>query len=208
MEEDSGPPIMEAEHYYTEEPKSKYVPYFIRARILGFDLVFKSASGVFSATEIDSASKLLIEKADIPTHSRILDLGCGYGMIGIVAAKSCPTCEVILTDINKRAVKLAKENILLNRVGNAEARQGDIYESVQDGKFDVILLNPPMVAGRDVVMRMIKQAPNYLNKQGSLQIVARKTKGGQFLFDEMKKLFKEVKVLAKSGGFWVVKGIM
>ncbi len=199
---------MEEEHYYVEEPKSKYVEHVIRARILNFDLIFKSASGIFSATEIDTASKLLIESAEIPTHSRILDLGCGYGMIGIVAAKSCPTCYVILTDINRRAVKLAKENILLNRVGHAEVRQGDIYESVQDGKFDVILLNPPMVAGRDIVMRMIKQAPNYLNKNGSLQIVANKNKGGKFLFDEMKKIFKDVKVLKKSGGFWVVKGEM
>jgi 16S rRNA G1207 methylase RsmC len=199
---------MEEEHYYVEEPKSKYVEHIIRARILNFDLIFKSASGIFSATEIDRASKLLIESAEIPTHSRILDLGCGYGMIGIVAAKSCPTCYVILTDINRRAVKLAKENILLNRVGNAEVRQGDIYESVQDGKFDAILLNPPMVAGRDIVMRMIKQAPNYLNKNGSLQIVANKNKGGKFLFDEMKKIFKDVKVLKKSGGFWVVKGEM
>ena len=198
---------MEAEHYYVEEPKSKYVEHIIRARIKNFDLIFKSASGIFSATEIDSASKLLIEKAEIPTHSRILDLGCGYGMIGIVAAKSCPTCYVILTDINKRAVKLAKENILLNRVGNAEARQGDIYESVQDGKFDVILLNPPMAAGRDIVLRMITKAPDYLNKYGSLQIVANKNKGGKILFDEMKKLFSEIKVLAKSGGFWVVKGV-
>jgi 16S rRNA G1207 methylase RsmC len=199
---------MEEEHYYTEEPKSKYVPYFIRARILDFDLVFKSASGIFSATEIDRASKLLIEKAEILTHSQILDLGCGYGMIGIVAAKNCPTCHVVLTDINKRAVKLAKENILLNRVGNAEARQGDMYESVQDGKFDVILLNPPMAAGRDVVMRMLRESPKYLNKQGSLQIVANKNKGGKVLFDEMKTLFKEINVLAKSGGFWVVKGVM
>jgi 16S rRNA G1207 methylase RsmC len=198
---------MEEEHYYTEEPKAKYIEHMIGARIKNFDLIFKSASGIFSATEIDSASKLLIEKAEIPTHSRILDLGCGYGMIGIVAAKSCPTCYVILTDINKRAVKLAKENILLNRVGNAEARQGDIYESVQDGKFDVILLNPPMAAGRDIVLRMITKAPDYLNKYGSLQIVANKNKGGKILFDEMKKLFSEIKVLAKSGGFWVVKGV-
>ena len=199
---------MEEEHYYIEEPKSKYVEYMIKARVKNFDLIFKSASGVFSAREIDSASKLLIENAEIPTHSRILDLGCGYGMLGIVAAKSCPTCYIIMTDINKRAVKLAKENLLLNRVGNAEVRQGDVYESVQDGKFDVILLNPPMAAGRDIVLRMIKQAPNYLNKGGSLQIVANKNKGGQFLFNEMKKLFSEVKVLKKSGGFWVVKGTL
>jgi len=65
-----------------------------------------------------------------------------------------------------------------------------------------------MAAGRDIVLKMIKQAPNYLNKGGSLQIVANKNKGGQFLFNEMKKLFSEVKVLKKSGGFWVVKGTL
>ncbi|MCX6774700.1 MAG: methyltransferase, partial [DPANN group archaeon] len=73
-------------------------------------------------------------------------------------------------------------------------------------KFDLILLNPPMTAGREIVMRMIKGAPEHLNKGGSLQIVARKSKGGEVLFAEMKKLFSEVSVLAKSGGFWVVKG--
>lgn len=196
----------ENEHYYTEEPKSKYVPYFIRTRILDFDLVFKSASGIFSAREIDKASLLLINNAEVHAHSKVLDLGCGYGMLGIVAAKSCPTCQVVLTDINKRAVKLAKENILLNRVGNAEARQGNIYGSVKDEKFDVILLNPPIVAGRKIVLDMIKNAPKHLSSKGSLQIVANKNKGGQFLFDEMKKIFKSVKVLKKSGGFWVVKG--
>ncbi|HKZ49746.1 MAG TPA: methyltransferase [Candidatus Nanoarchaeia archaeon] len=197
---------MEEEHYYTEEPKSRYREHEIKARIRNFDLYLKSASGVFSLKEIDSASKLLIEKAELPKSGRILDLGCGYGAIGIVAAKACPGCDVILTDINRRAVKLAIENVLLNRV-NAEVRQGSIYEPVKGEKFDVILLNPPIVAGRDIVLSMIRQAPAHLNKNGSLQIVARKTKGGEFLFKEMKKIFSEVKVLAKSGGFWVVKGV-
>jgi 16S rRNA G1207 methylase RsmC len=197
----------ELEHYYVENPKVKYKEYIIKTKIKNFDLIFKSASGVFSALKVDKASKLLIENAEIPQHSKVLDLGCGYGLLGIVAAKSCPTCYIILTDINKRAVKLAKENILLNRIGNAEARQGNLYEAVQDEKFDVILLNPPMAAGRKLCLKMISEAPKYLNQGGSLQIVANKNKGGKFLFDEMEKLFKEVKVLKKSGGFWVVKGV-
>ncbi|MEM2874019.1 MAG: methyltransferase [Candidatus Nanoarchaeia archaeon] len=198
---------MKAEHYYAEKPKTKYVKYMIRDRIRGFDVIFKSASGVFSAKKIDKASQLLIEKADLPTEGgRLLDLGCGYGVLGIVAAKACPQCEVVLTDINKRAVKLAKENVLLNRV-RAKVKQGNGYAAVEGEKFDIILLNPPMAAGRDIVLKLIREAPHHLNPGGSLQIVARKTKGGQFLFDEMKKLFLEVKVLAKSGGFWVVKGV-
>jgi len=197
----------ELEHYYVENPKSKYVEHTILAKIGRFDLTFKSASGVFSSREIDGASKLLIEKAELPHSGKILDLGCGYGMIGIVAAKACKDCFVVLTDINKRAVKLAHRNLKLNKVKNAEVRQGNVYESVKGEKFDTILLNPPITAGRKVVMQMLTEAPEYLNKGGSLQIVARKTKGGEFLFGEMEKIFSETKVLAKSGGFWVVKGV-
>ena len=116
---------MDIEHYYVENPKVKYSEYFIRDRIKDFDLIFKSASGVFSAREIDKASRLLIEKADLPKSGKILDLGCGYGMIGIVAAKVCPDCLVILTDINNRAVKLAKDNLKQNKIRNAEA--GEIF---------------------------------------------------------------------------------
>lgn len=199
--------IMEDEHYYVEEPKARYVEHLIRAKILGFDLVFKSASGIFSAREIDKASQLLIENAELPKEGKILDLGCGYGMIGIVAAKACPNCKIILTDINRRATDLAIRNLKRNKIKNAEVQQGNLYGPVANEKFDAILLNPPMAAGRKVVMQMISEAPNYLNKAGSLQIVARKTKGGEFLFNEMKKIFSEVIVLAKSGGFWVVKGL-
>jgi 16S rRNA G1207 methylase RsmC len=112
----------------------------------------------------------------------------------------------VLTDINRRAVTIARKNVSLNRV-NADVRQGNIYSAVEGEKFDAILMNPPMAAGRDIVLRMILEAPEHLNKGGSLQIVARKTKGGEFLFKEMKSLFREVKALKKSGGFWVVKGI-
>ena len=197
----------ENDYYYTEEPKSTYREHTIEAHIRDFDLTFKSASGIFASRDIDTASKLLIEKAELPKEGKILDLGCSYGMLGIVAAKACPNCSVILTDINRRATALATENLRQNYVKNAEVRQGDVYVPVKGEKFDLILLNPPMTAGREVVMRMIKGAPEHLNKGGSLQIVARKSKGGEFLFEEMKKLFSEVRVLAKSGGFWVVKGI-
>ncbi|MEM4248478.1 MAG: methyltransferase [Candidatus Nanoarchaeia archaeon] len=195
------------EHYYVENPKSKYFEYAIKAKICGFDFTFKSASGIFSAREVDRASKLLIEKANLPKSGKILDLGCGYGLIGIVAAKLCPRCTVVLTDINKRAVKAAIDSLKLNRIRNAEVRQGNVYEPVSNEKFDVILLNPPMAAGRKLVMKMISEAPKHLNNGGSLQIVARKNKGGEFLFKEMDKIFGKTEVLAKSGGFWVVKGV-
>jgi 16S rRNA G1207 methylase RsmC len=104
-------------------------------------------------------------------------------------------------------VKVAIDSLKLNRIKNAEVRQGNVYEPVSNEKFDAILLNPPMAAGRKLVMKMLDEAPNYLNKNGSLQIVARKNKGGEFLFKEMDKIFGKTEVLAKSGGFWVYKGV-
>ncbi|MEM4714354.1 MAG: class I SAM-dependent methyltransferase [Candidatus Nanoarchaeia archaeon] len=193
------------EHYYVKKPKVKYREILIKEKIRGGNFIFKSAPGIFSAKKVDSASKLLAEKCELPEMGQILDLGCGYGVLGISAAKLKPKSKVILTDINKRAVALAKKNLRLNNIKNAEARQGNLYEPVKEEKFDTILLNPPFSAGRDLVLKMINDAPNYLNKKGTLQIVARKTKGGKFLLEEMKKIFSRVEVLAKKGGFWVIK---
>ncbi|MEM2954608.1 MAG: class I SAM-dependent methyltransferase [Candidatus Nanoarchaeia archaeon] len=193
------------EHYYVKKPKVKYREILIKEKIRGVNFIFKSAPGIFSAKKVDSASKLLAEKCELPEIGQILDLGCGYGVLGISAAKLKPKSKVILTDINKRAVALAKKNLRLNNIKNAEVRQGNLYEPVKEEKFDTILLNPPFSAGRDLVLKMINDAPNYLNKKGTLQIVARKTKGGKFLLEEMKKIFSRVEVLAKKGGFWVIK---
>lgn len=195
-----------AEHYYTESPKAKYVEYLIKTTIANFNLLFKSASGVFSAREIDKASKLLAEKSKLPEEGKILDLGCGYGMIGIAAAKRSPKSKIILIDINKRATKLAIENVKMNRIKNAEVRQGNLYEPVADEKFDAILLNPPMAAGRKLCLQMIDQSIEHLNKGGSLQVVARHKKGGAVLFEDMKKIFSKTETLAKKGGFRVYKG--
>ncbi len=192
------------EHYYIEKPKAEFRKYLIKDTLRGFELTFNSASGVFSATQIDNGTRVLIENMQI--KGNVLDLGCGYGAVGIVAAKLCPKCQVILTDINRRAVMLAKQNLKLNKIKNAEVRKGNLYTPVKDEKFDVILLNPPMSAGRKLCLEMIHKAPKYLKSKGSLQIVAKKNKGGEFLFKEMDKIFKRTEVLAKKTGFWVYKG--
>ncbi|MBI2041377.1 MAG: class I SAM-dependent methyltransferase [DPANN group archaeon] len=198
---------MKFEHYYAENPKSKYFEYELEDfKIRGIELKLKSAPGVFSAKEVDTASELLASVMQLPKSGQILDLGCGYGLLGLAAAKLSPKAKVILVDINKRAVDLAQKNIKLNKIKNAEARQGNAYGPVEGEVFDAILLNPPMVAGRKIVLHMIEHAVTHLKPKGSLQIVARKSKGGEYLFNKMKIIFSKVEVLARSGGFWVVKG--
>ncbi len=197
----------EIEHYYTESPKSKYFEYELEdLKIRGVEVKLRSATGLFSSKEVDFASEVLVNNMQVPNNGQILDLGCGYGFIGLTAAKLAPKAKIILTDINRRAVELTKKNIKLNKIKNAGARQGNAYEPVEGETFDVILLNPPMVAGRKVVLHMIEHGVTHLKPKGSLQIVARKSKGGEYLFNKMKTIFSKVEVLAKSGGFWVVKG--
>ncbi len=198
---------IETEHYYTESPKSKYFEYELEdLKIRGVEIKLRSATGLFSSKEIDFASEVLVNNMQLPKTGQILDLGCGYGFIGLTAAKLALKAKVILTDINRRAVDLTKKNIKLNKLKNAEARQGNAFEPVEGETFDVILLNPPMVAGRKIVLHMIEHSITHLRPKGSLQIVARKSKGGEYLFNRMKTSFSRIDVLAKSGGFWVVKG--
>ena len=199
--------LPEADHYYAENPKSKYYEFELEdLKIRGVEVKIKSAPGIFSVKEVDFASELLAQNMQLPKTGQILDLGCGYGVIGLTAAKLSPNAKVILTDINRRAVDLTKKNIKLNKLKNAEARQGNAYEPVEGETFDAILLNPPMVAGRKIVLHMVEHAVTHLKPKGSLQIVARKSKGGEYLFNKMKTIFSKVDVLARSGGFWVVKG--
>jgi len=135
-------------HYYEKKQTSELRKEKIHANILGNSLEFFTGSGVFSKSGIDKGSMLLANSAIIKENWKVLDLGCGYGVIGIAIAKAFPSSNVLLIDINKRAASLAKKNIELNNVVNATAMQGDIFEIFKtkesaDTIFNTILLNPP-----------------------------------------------------------------
>ncbi len=131
----------QSEHYYTEKPTSNPKLGIIKTRLKGERFEFLTSSGVFSKRDIDKGTRLLIENMVINDGDCVLDIGCGYGPIGIVAAKN-PKTKVLLTEINKRAVKLTKENVKLNDVNtNAAVRQGSLYEPVEHEKFNAIICN-------------------------------------------------------------------
>lgn len=189
-------------HYYSSKQEGPLRLRIIKVVLRGNALEFSTGSGVFSVRSVDKGSKLLIEKSEIQDGWRILDLGSGYGPVGIAVAKAFPNAEVLLTDINQRAVKLARKNIKDNKVTNAKSVSGDRYAKVQ-GLFDAILLNPPQSAGKDVCFSMIDEAPNFLKPGGMLQIVARHQKGGKTLSSHMEEVFGNLETLAKSGGYRV-----
>ncbi len=171
--------------------------------IRGVTVEFETAPGIFSYDRVDRGTKLLLEVAEIPSEGIVLDLGCGYGVIGITLAKINPRLKVYMVDINREAVKLARRNAKRNRVDDrVVVLLGDLYEPVKDMKFNAIYSNPPLAAGMDTVRRIITEAPQHLESKGTLQLVVRK--GVEAVKKCMKETFGNVEVLASKWGYKVL----
>ena len=195
-----------AEHYYSERPKSQPRLGLLRCRLRGHDFEFLTASGVFSYKRIDTGTRLLIESMSLPDGGAALDLGCGYGPIGIAAAKLKPQLRVWMTDVNQRAIALAEDNARRNGVENVRILMGSLYEPMEGLSFDVILTNPPISAGiRKAVEPIIEGATMHLKPKGSLQVVVRTTKGGGILATLLRRYFGGFDVVARGGGYRVLK---
>jgi len=188
------------EHYYSENPSSKLKTRQISVIIRNQHVALTLVSGTFSAKKVDKGSLVLADYMKVNENDTVLDLGCGIGVIGLVASKLTKN-SVILTDINTRAVEMAEKNT--QGISNISILQGNLYEPVKDRKFDVILINVPQNAGRDICSSMIVQAKGHLNKNGSLQIVERHNRGGKFFEDLMQETFGNLEILAKKAGYWV-----
>lgn len=189
------------EHYYSEQQKSLLKIRKIKQKIRGIDFEFYTASGVFSKDKVDKGTLILADNMLIEKNSKVLDIGCGIGVLGIVTAKLY-NAKVVMTDINKRAFMLAKKNLKLNNV-KAEVYQGNLFEQIKDINFDTILSNPPQTAGKDICFKLIEQSKNHLINNGTLHLVARHNKGGETLTKKMEGVFGNVEVIAKKAGYWV-----
>ena len=152
------------EHYYSEQQKSFLKIKKIGQKIRNADFEFCTSSGVFSKEKIDKGTLILAENMQIAKNSNVLDIGCGIGVLGIVAAKLF-NANVVMGDINKRAVMLARKNITLNNV-KAEVLHGNLYEKLNKNDFDVILSNPPQTAGKELCFKLIEESKNYLKYNG------------------------------------------
>lgn len=189
----------EFEHYYTEEPTSKLK---VREVVLtlknGHTYKFKTPTGVYSYGAIDKATEILINHLN-PVSGRVLDIGCGYGVIGIVLKKENPSIDLCMSDINKRAVEFAKINAKDNNV-EADIRQGHLYKPWQGEMFDHIVSNPPIVAGKSVWMELVRGAFEHLKVGGTLQLVAYHNKGGERIRNYMREIFGNAEDIWKEGG--------
>ena len=164
------------------------------------ETVFACDRGVFSKGEIDEGTRILLEALP-PLKGRVLDLGCGWGPVGITLGKLYPEISVLMSDVNQRAVELAKTNIIKNGLKNAKAVVSDGFEQLE-GTFDCIITNPPIRAGKQTIYRLFDDAIKHLNPGGSLFIVIRRQQGAE---SALKHLGEYARVLEQKKGFWVIE---
>jgi 16S rRNA (guanine1207-N2)-methyltransferase len=190
-------------HYFTAHPKSKAKLGIVSTYLCGRPFEFLTASGVFSKKRVDLGTRLLIESMVLPEKGYVLDIGCGYGAVGIVAASSNPNLRVVMVDVNERAVWLAKQNIQRNNVSNVEVRRGHLYEPIKGLTFNCVLSNPPVSAGIETVKAIIAEAPKHMTNKARFQMVVKSKIGGKRLKMLLEEAFGNTEILARKSGYRV-----
>ncbi|CAG7656732.1 class I SAM-dependent methyltransferase [Paenibacillus allorhizosphaerae] len=194
-----------SEHYYSQKPSTAHDQHTIEETMIGRTFTFTTDAGVFSKRGIDYGSKLLIETVSLPDQARVLDVGCGYGPIGLAAAVLAGKGMVTMVDINERAIELAKHNAKRNQITNVEILQSDLLEQVTGRTFDAVLTNPPIRAGKETVHRIFEQAHEVLVPGGALWIVIQKKQGAPSAVKKLESLFSEVVEVERDKGYWILK---
>ncbi len=203
MADDDAPA---AEQYFAEQPHARSVRIERRFLYRGELLSFVVDSGIFASHGLDPGTALLIENLSLRRTDRVLDLGCGWGAVGVAAAKSATEGRVLLTDVNRRAARLARENLEKNRVRNAEVRVGSLFEPIEGEVFDVIATNPPFHAGRELVLRFLSEAPTHLVPGGRLLLVGKGSQGIRFYQGWLEEHWPgPVAVLGRGSGYRVLE---
>lgn len=181
-------------HYYTNNVNAHSDERSFDYKLRGYNFKFTTDVGVFSKKEVDFGSRLLIESFIIPEiDGNILDVGCGYGPIGLSLAKSYENRDIHMIDVNQRAIELTKKNAKNNQIHNVTVYESFCYDGVE-GKFAVIVSNPPIRAGKKVVHGILEQATKHLVDKGELWIVIQKNRGPHQLRRRWKRFMEIVRL--------------
>jgi len=189
------------DHYFSSEVTAESNPQEVIYEFGNHKYCFTTDNGVFSVGKIDSASDILIQTIT-PINGSLLDMGCGYGLIGIVLAKEYGL-QLTQADINPRAVDLSKQNAIKNKIAST-VLQSDAFSQITDF-FDIIAINPPIHAGKDVIFAMYDGAYKHLNMGGALYIVILKKHGAESSRLHILELFGNCEIMYKKKGLYVFK---
>lgn len=190
-------------HYFINDNNVKSNKRSLYYEYEGIKFRFNSDNGVFSKNEIDDGSNILLnnylKKGKV---GKVVDVGSGIGFLGIVISK-INDCEVDMLEINSRAVGLCGENIAINGVNKSKVYESNIYEKA-NGKYDVVISNPPIRAGKKVVFEILEKSKDYLNDEGELWVVIRKNQGADSAKKKMIEVFGNCEIIDRNKGFYIL----
>jgi 16S rRNA (guanine1207-N2)-methyltransferase len=191
------------DHYFSKNPESAHRPSECSFSYRGHGLTFETDAGVFSRGGVDKGTELLL-KALTDLKGDVLDLGCGWGAVGISVAGAFPEARVTMVDINTRAVELSRKNVCRNGVC-ARVLESDGFLALHGEKFSFILTNPPIRAGKQVIYGLFAKSAEHLLPGGSLYLVIRKQQGAPSALSYLSTVFAKTQVVMRGGGFFVIR---
>ncbi|MGP6140749.1 MULTISPECIES: class I SAM-dependent methyltransferase [unclassified Jeotgalibaca] len=197
-----------SDHYYTKNPSIQSDEATWRFRLRDKEFRFTSDSGVFSKNTVDFGSRLLIDSFEYPEgiSGPILDVGCGYGPIGLALASAYPNTTVEMVDVNERALSLAKRNAQANQVKNIKIYSSSVYDNVEGtNRFAAIVTNPPIRAGKQTVHQILSEGYAYLLPGGTLTAVIQKKQGAPSAQNKMTEVFGNAEIIARDKGYWIIQ---
>ena len=190
--------------YYAENPDVAHDIHELRVDLLGQKMTFLTDAGVFSKKMVDFGSQLLLKCLEVNQGETVLDVGCGYGPLGLSLAKAYGV-QATMVDINNRALDLARQNAERNKV-KATIFQSNIYEQVE-GTFDHVISNPPIRAGKQVVHEIIEKSQDFLETGGDLTIVIQKKQGAPSAKSKMEDVFGNCEIVKKDKGYYILRSV-
>ena len=189
--------------YYEDNQDLSHDFQTLTVELLGQSMRFKTDRGVFSKNGIDYGSRVLLENYQPESAKSLLDVGCGYGTLGLTLAKKFDL-GVTMVDVNSRALDLCHQNAIDNAVSNSKIELSNIYESVSE-KYDAIISNPPIRAGKEVVHEILAGAFGHLNDGGHLTIVIQKKQGAPSAQKKMEEVFGNCQLVARDKGYFILR---
>lgn len=192
-------------HYYITDSNLKSEKKEVKYTFKGVNVELYSDLGVFSKERVDFGTNVLLNSLEgIDNVESILDVGCGYGIIGICLAKKYSSKKILMIDVNSRCINLVNENINKNKLANAKVLESNLYENVED-TFDMIISNPPIRAGKNVVNGVVEEGYRHLNFGGCIWIVIQKKQGAPSMYKKMEEVFGNVDIITKEKGYYIYK---
>ena len=195
-------------YYYTKNPIVRHQKKTWDFTLYAKTFKFVTDNGVFSKATVDFGSRVLLEAlSETEFCGDILDVGCGYGPIGLALAAKFTRSHVDMVDVNLLALQLAKENAQINAIKNVTIFESDCYQNVLKDDYVAIVTNPPIRAGKEVVHKILSESKQHLKVGGSINVVIQKKQGAPSAKNKLLEVFGNCQVIAKSKGYFILQSI-